>query len=170
MAANINQFYVVNEINDKWTSQPLLVASGAVGTISQGSPTIGADSTAASPWTGPVLPMSTGGGTTSQRFTGIAKNTSSDTATANGSVIVWLPLPGLIYGGQAKVAANANTAALIQALFGKRVTLDLTSNVWTVNTAAADAAANMVVIVDGDPNTSTIHWFYKQTGALEQIA
>jgi hypothetical protein len=170
MAANINQFYIVNETNDKWTSQPLLVASGAVGTISQGSPTKGADATAASPWTGAVLPMVDGDGSTSQRFTGIAKNTSSDTASAAGSVITWLPLPGLVYGGQAKTASGANTAALVQALFGKRVVFDLTSSVWSIDAAANDAAANCVVIIDGDPNTSTLHWFYKQTGALEQIA
>ena len=170
MAANINAFYVVNETNDKWTSQSLLVAAGGVGTISQGTPTKGADATGAS-WTGAVIPMVDADGTTSQRFTGIAKNTSSETASVAGSVITWLPLPGLIYGGQAKTASLANTSALVQALFGKRVIFDLTSSVWSVDTAAADAAANMVIIVDGDPNTSTLHFVYKETGAaLGQIA
>ncbi len=169
MAANTNAFYVVNETDDKWTSPPLLVSSGAVGTIAPGTPTKGADATAASPWTGAVVPMVDSDGTTSQRFTGVSKNTSSDTASANGNVIVWLPLPGLIYAGKAKTASLANTATLVQALFGKRVVFDLTSSVWTIDTAAADAAANMIVIIDGDPNTSTLHWVYKETGAITQI-
>lgn len=170
MAANSNQFYVVNETDDRWSSAPAIVASGAVGTIAPGTPTKGTDATAAS-WTGAVLPMADADGTTSQRFTGISKNTSSDTASAAGTVILWLPLPGLVYGGKAKTASLANTTALIQGLFGKRVIFDLTSSNWTIDTAAADAAANMVVIIDGDPNTSTLHWVYKDTGTmLGQIA
>lgn len=171
MAANSNAFYVVNETNEKWSSAQLLVTSGAAGTIAPGSPTKGADATAASPWTGAVIPMVDGDGTTSQRFTGIAKNTSSDTASANGSVIVWLPLPGIVYGGRTKSASSANTAALVQALFGKRVVFDLTGSTWSIDAAAADAAANMVAIIDGDPITSTVYWVYKYTGtALGQIA
>lgn len=171
MAANSNQFYVVNETNDRWSSAPAIVASGAVGTIAQGTPTKGADATAAS-WTGAVIPCIDGDGTASgTRFTGIAKNTSSDTASAAGTVILWLPLPGLVYAGKAKTASLANTTALVQGLFGKRVVFDLTSSNWTIDTAAADAAANMVVIIDGDPNTSTLHWVYKDTGTmLGQIA
>lgn len=171
MAANPNAFYVVNETNLKWASAQLLVASGGVGTIAPGTPTKGADATAAGPWTGAVVPMVDGDGTTSQRFTGVAKNTSTDTASAAGVVIVWLPLPGIVYGGRAKTASTADTAAEIQALFGKRVVFDLTSSVWSIDAAAADAAANMVTILDGDPITSTLYWSYKQTGtAIGQIA
>jgi hypothetical protein len=165
MAANSNAFYVINETDEKWTSAPAIVTSGAVGTIAPGTPTKGADATAAS-WTGAVVPMVDGDGTTSQRFTGIAKNTSTDTASANGVVTTWLPLPGIVYAGKAKTASLANTVALVQGLFGKRVVFDLTSSVWSIDTAAADAAANMVVIIDGDPNTSLLHWVYKDTGTM----
>jgi len=172
MAANSNAFYVVNEAEYRWTlPTQLLVASGAVGTIAPGSPTKGADATAASPWTGAVIPCVSGDGTTSQRFTGIAKNTSSDTASANGYVYTWTPLPGLVYAGKDKTATNSNTAALVQALFGKRIKFDLTSSVWTVDSGQADAAANMVTIVGGDFNKSLLYWTYKATGtALGQIA
>lgn len=171
MAANSNAFYVVNEAEYRWTlPTQLLVTSGAVGTIAPGSPTKGADATGAS-WTGAVIPMASGDGTTSQRFTGIAKNTSSDTVAANGYVYAWTPLPGLVYAGFAQVSTNANTAALVQALFGKRVTFTLASSAWTINTAASDAAANMVTIVGGDFNKSLIYWTYKATGTvLGQIA
>lgn len=170
MAANSNGFYIVNEAEFRWTASPAIVASGAVGTIAPGSPVKGADATAAS-WTGAVIPMVDGDGTTSQRFAGIAKNTSTDTASAAGVVTVWLPFPGMVYAGKAKTASLANTSALVQGLFGKRVVFDLTSSTWSIDTAAADAAANMVTIIGGDPNTSTLYWTYKLTGTiLGQIA
>ena len=171
MAVNRNAFYVVNEAEYRWsTPTQLLVASGAAATIQAGSPAKGTDSTGAS-WTGAVIPMVDGDGTTSQRFAGVAKSDSTDTASAAGYVYTWTPLPGLVYAGAAKTASTANTAALVQALFGKRVVFDLTSNIWSIDTAAADAAANMVVIVGGDFNKSLIYWTYKATGTvLGQIA
>jgi hypothetical protein len=126
------------------------VASGAVQTIVAGSPTkVGT--------VGNVVPMVDGDGTTSQRFTGIAKNDSSDTATVAGIVAVYLPLPGLIYECAAKTASLANTAALISALVYKRVKFGLVSSTtWTIDTAQSDATTNGIVILGGDPNTSTI--------------
>lgn len=171
MAANLNGFVIIDEPDPKFTFQPNLVTSGAVGTISAGSPTKGADATAASPWTGAVVPMVDGDGTSSQRFTGLCKSTSTDTAAANGVTTIWMPLPGLVYAGKAKSATLANTAALVQAYFGKRVVFDLTSSVWTVDSAAADAAVNMVTIIGGDFNTSTLYFTYKVTGTvIGQIA
>lgn len=165
MPANSNAFYIVNETDDRWASAPAIVASGGVGTIAPGTPTKGADAAAAS-WTGAVVPMVDGDGSTSQRFTGIAKNTSTDTASAAGLVTLWLPLPGLVYAGKSKTASNSNTIAKIQALFGKRVVFDLTSSVWSIDDGAADAVANAVVIIDGDPNTSTLHWVYRDAGSM----
>jgi len=166
MAAVQNNIIILNEAEYRFSLQPVLVTSGGVSTIQSGTPTKGADATAASSWTGAVIPMVTGGGTTSDRFTGICKTTSNETASANGTAVVWLPLPGLVYACAATTASNANTAALVQALFGKRVTLTLASSLWTVNTAAADAAANMVTIVGGDFNTSKIYFTYKATGTV----
>lgn len=170
MAVNLNCITIIDEPDPKFTFQPNLVTSGAIATIVAGSPTKGADATAAS-WTGAVVPMVDGDGTTSQRFTGLCKSTSTDTAAANGVTTIWMPLPGLIYAAKAKTASLANTAALVQALFGKRVVFDLTSNAWTVDSAAADAAANMVTIIGGDFNTSTLYFTYKITGTvIGQIA
>ena len=148
---------------------PAIVASGAVSTILAGTPTTGADATAAS-WTGAVIPMVDGDGTTSQRFTGIAKNTSSDTASAAGVVELWIPQADLIYAGKAKVASNANTLALISGLFGKRVKFDLTAGTWTVDTAQADASTNCVVIVGGDYQTSTIYFTVANQGNMFSAA
>lgn len=135
-----------------------IVAAGAVTTILAGTPTKGADATAASPWTGAVVPMVDGDGTTSQRFTGIAKGDSTDTVAAAGTVQLWLPMPGIVYSGKAKTASLANTQALIDGLRYKRVVFDLTSSTWTVDTAAADAATNGLVILGGEYQTSTLYF------------
>lgn len=136
-----------------------IVAAGAVQTINAGEPTIGADATAAS-WTGAVKIAADADPTTASghRFTGIAKSDSSDTVATAGYVDVWLPMPGTVYTGKAKTSTNANTQAKIDGLKFKRVVFDLTSSSWTVDTAAADALANGVVIIGGDYTKSTINF------------
>lgn len=140
------------------------VASGGVATIQPGTPTKGTDAAAASPWLGVIVPMVDGDGSTAQRFTGIAKNTSTDTASAAGLVTTINPFPGIIYKGFAKTAANADTAAEVLALQGKRVVLDLTTGDWTVDAAAADAVANSIVIMGGDYQTASLYFSYAPKG------
>lgn len=146
------------------------VPSGTVGSIAAGSPTKTVDAAAASPYLGTTAPMVDGDGSTSQRFTGVAKSDSNETASAAGVVSSWLPLPGIIYSCAAKSAAAANTQALVDALRGKRVVFDLTSSVWTIDTAAADAVANCVVIIGGDYQTSTINFVYASHGSVLDFA
>lgn len=165
MAAVQNNIIILNETDPRFSNQPSLVAAGGVSTILAGTPTKGADAAAASPWTGAVVPMVDGDGSTSQRFTGIAKNDSTDTASVAGNVTLWLPLPGYVYACKAKTAANADTAAEVQALQGKRVVFDLTSSLWSVDAAAADAVANCVVIIGGDFQTSTLWFVYAHKGS-----
>lgn len=163
--ANQNQVTITNETDPRFAVPGVLVAAGGVSTIASSTPTKGTDATAAS-WTGAVLPMVDGDGTTAQRFTGIAKSDSTDTASVAGSVTLWLPLPGYVYAAKAKTASTANTQALVTGLFQKRVVFDLTASVWTVDAAAADAAANMLVIVGGDYLTSTLYFMYKNSGSM----
>lgn len=165
MAAVQNNVIILNETDPRFSMQPAIVAAGGVATIQAGTPTKGTDATAAS-WTGAVIPMVDGDGTTSQRFTGIAKNNSSDTASVAGVVTLWMPLPGYVYASKAKTASTANTAALVNGLFGKRVVFDLTSSLWSVDAAAADAAANMLVIIGGDYQTQTLYFTYKNSGTM----
>lgn len=170
MAAVQNNIVILNETDPRFSTAPNLVASGGVATIQAGTPTKAADATAAS-WTGAVLPMVDGDGTTSQRFTGICKTTSTDTASAAGTTVLWLPLPGYVYACKAKTAANADTAAEVTALYGKRVVFDLTASLWSIDAAAADAAVNMVTIIGGDYTTSTLYFVYKNSGTvMGQIA
>lgn len=158
-------FSIIGECNPRFSATGVLVAAGTAQSIGAGVPTEGADAAAAS-WTGAVNVMADGEGSTSQRFTGIAKSKSTETASAAGSVDLWLPLPGIIYSGFAKTASTADTAAEIQALFGKRVVFDLTAGNWTVDAAATDAVANSVIIYSGDPTDKTLTFFYKPSGTF----
>lgn len=155
----INDIVIYNPTAPQFTFPvPAIVASGGVSTILAGTPTKGADATGAGGWTGAVVPMVDGDGTTSQRFSGLAKNTSNDTASTAGIVELWMPMAGLIYSGKAKTASLANTLALVSGLLFKRVVFDLTGGTWTVDTAASDASTNGLVIVGGDFATSTIYF------------
>lgn len=169
MAANRNAIAIKSQL-DAAFSQKWNVPSGAVGTVAAGSPTKTVDAAAASPYLGTIAPMVDGDGSTAQRFTGIAKGDSTDTATAAGTVELWLPLPGIIYSCAAKAASNANTQALIDALRGKRVVFDLTSSVWTIDTAANDAVANTVVIIGGEPASSLMYFVYASHGSVLDFA
>lgn len=167
--ARQNQIIIQSETDPRFALPGILVAAGGVSTIASSTPTKSADATTAA--TGAVVPMVDGDGTTSQNFTGIAKDDSTDTAAAAGSVTLWLPLPGYVYAAKAKTASTADTQAEITALFRKRVVFDLTASLWTVDAAAADAAANMVIIIGGDYLTQTLYFTYKNSGTcIGQIA
>lgn len=142
--------------NEDVFSYERLVGSGAAASIDRGAPTKEGSS-------GAVAIMADGEGTTSERFSGMAKSVSTDTAAADGVVEVYLPLPGLVYVGSPKVAGAADTKAEIQAISGKRIVLDLTSTTWTVDTAAADGATNSVVIVGGSPNDDLVYFVMTNT-------
>lgn len=144
---------------------------GVVGAIAVGTPTKAVDATAASPWVGSVTIMVDGNGTTSQKFTGIAKSNSNETVSANGTVELWEPFPGIIYSGYAKASTGADTAAEIIALKGKRVVFDLTTGDWTVDAAAADAQVNCVTILGtGNPTLATVNFVYKPSGTYLDFA
>ena len=161
-----NNIVIIGQADPEFAVYGALVASGTSASIGRGTPTKGADAAAASPWTGAVAIMADGDGTTSQRFSGIAKSDSTETASAAGAVNLWLPLPGMVYQARAKTASTADTAAEIQALFAKRVVFDLTTGVWSVDAAAADAATNCLVIVGGDPNNSLLNFVYSPSGTI----
>lgn len=137
----------------------MAVASGTTATIAAGSPTKVSSAKAA--------PMVDADGTTSQLFSGISKGTSTETSSAAGIVQLWYPVPGMVYQAKALVATAADTQAEIDALVTKRVYFDLTSSNWTVDSAQADATANCVVIIGGNPNTSELLFTYAVKGTPE---
>lgn len=158
----MNNFSLVSPVTDQFSALRN-VPSGGAATIAVGVPTKAVDATAASPYLGTIAVMVDGDGTTSQRFSGIAKDTSTDTASAAGTVNTWLPLPGMIYQGSPKSTTAVDTLAELVTFFGKRVVFDLTTGTWTVDTAAADAATNCVTIVPGGEWQVPTVWFTVST-------
>lgn len=147
-----------------WATQ-YVVASGAVGTIVTGTPAkcVTADGSVA----GVVVPMVDGDGiVTAERFVGICKRTSTDTAAANGTVDTWAPVPGILYRGSPLVAGSCNTQAKLNALSGKKVIFDLTSSNWTVDTAASDALVNCLIICGGIPANDEVNFVYASKGTI----
>lgn len=164
---NIQQIKILNQLAPSYSIPTgAIVAAGAVSTIASGTPTKAADAVNANPWTGAVVPMVDADGTTAQRFTGIAKSTSTDTVAAAGSVDLWLPYPGLLYSGVAKLNTTFDTQAEVDAAFGKGVFFDLTTAVWTVDVAASASQVNCVIIVGGDYRTNEVYFNYKASGTF----
>ena len=153
---------IVNEaeavFSDEW-----IVDSGTSKESEAGEPTKG-DDAAGGAWTGEVGIMVDGDGTTTQRFTGIAKSDSTETSAAAGIVNTYRPLPGLVYSAKALLSTTFDTASEMNAARGKRVFFDLTSSAWTVDVAATDAVVNCVVIVGGEYQTNVVHFAYAFKG------
>ncbi len=171
MAANRFGFKIDKGLSQTYVIQ-WVVASGGAATIASGTPTKRVDIDAATA-TGTVIPMVDGNGgssgatlAVSGTFAGLAKSTSTDTAAAAGVVDVFAPVAGLVYRGTALSSTAANTQAKINVLAGKRVVYDLTTSNWTVDTAAADAVANNVVIVGGLPLTNEVLFVHDKNTIL----
>ncbi len=95
---------------------------------------------------------------TDQPMSGIAAVDSTETASASGYSDQYVPLPNIKWEMKAKTSTLANTQALIDALVGALYVMDLTSSVFTMDTAAGNASTNAFAIVGGDPNRSTVHF------------
>lgn len=163
------QVSIFDDNGSNLPSTSWIVASGAAATINPGTPVKFSSA-------GAVVPMVDANGTTSERFIGIAKNTSTDTAAAAGSVLVFDPLPGVVYAAAAKSASAADTQAEIDALRGTRLVFDLTGTVgpgltgqWTIDTAAGDGSNNCLTITGGEYQTSTLYFMYSSRGVFYNI-
>ena len=165
MAGIPNKVFTIDKGLPMTWATTYVVASGGAATIAPGTPAkiVTADGSVA----GATIPMVDADGiVTGQRFTGLAKSLSTDTASAAGIVDTWCPVPGILYRGFAKSAAAADTQAEINALMGKKVIFDLTAGDWTVDTAATDALVNCVVIQGGIPQASEILFYYSPKGTI----
>jgi hypothetical protein len=160
-----NKVYTIDKgLQNTWEQQ-YIVGSGTSASIGIGVPS--KCTTSDGSVAGVVAVMADGDGlVTGERFAGLAKRTSTETAGANGVVGVYAPVPGILYRGFAKSAAAADTQSEINALMGKKVLFDLTSSDWTVDTAATDALVNCVVIAGGLPQTSEILFVYSPKGTI----
>lgn len=86
-----------------------------------------------------VVPLVDGDHTigTDTAIVGLAASNSTATASADGTVDIYMPLPGIVYEGSVTTAANFNTEALAKALLGDRVGIDISATTdagnWTVD-------------------------------------
>lgn len=149
------------------------VASGTSASISAGEPTTPAGATGSV--TGTVALSADAsptvvGTATNVHFSGLAKSDSTETASAAGNVVLWAPLPGILYAAKAKSAAAVDTQAEIIALLNKRVLLDLTSTVFTVDTAATDSTSNGVIIFGGDPGSGIVYFAISTNVTIQSTA
>lgn len=95
---------------------------------------------------------------TDTAFLGVCASDSTQTASADGVVRVYMPLPELVYEAKAKTTSTVDTAAEIAAMVGDRKVLDLTSSTYTVDAAEADNAANAFYIIGGDHQRYTLQF------------
>lgn len=107
---------------------------------------------------------------TTVAMVGIAASDSTHTASKDGTVEVYLIDSSVVLSAKAKSAAAADTAAEVIALKGKRTIFDLTSGVYTIDTAAADAPESGLLIVGGDHFDSSIHFVVRPSAIEGPIA
>ena len=82
---------------------------------------------------------------------GIAAGNSTHTASANGTVEVYMPLPGVIYRAKATTPANLADGVVLD-----RVAFDLTGTTYTVDEDEGDDAAHGLIIVGYDADAGTV--------------
>ena len=114
-----------------------------------------------------VTPLVTGDFTiaTDVAIVGLAANDSTHTASVDGVIDVYLPLPGLLYRGYATTAANIDTRAELDLLRGDRVDITVSATTsagnWTINEDLGDTVAQAFQIIDGDPVKGTIDFIIR---------
>ena len=103
---------------------------------------------------------------TDTSIVGVAASDSTHTASADGVIDVYIPLPGIVWKAKATTAANVDTQAEINALVGDRVTVDYSSTTYTIDENATDAASSAFIIVGGDPDTQELEFIIRSTATI----
>lgn len=108
-------------------------------------------------------------GTTTQVI-GIAASDSTHTASADGTISVYIPQPGQVWACAATTFANVDTQAEIDALVNDRVLFDFGSSTYTLDENAGDTATSGLQIVGGDPLNGVIYFRIRPAAAEGAIA
>ncbi|MBT7915272.1 hypothetical protein HN588_15345 [Candidatus Bathyarchaeota archaeon] len=106
-----------------------------------------------------VVKLATGGPLIGTNiFMGIAASEDTATTTANGTVEVYLPLPGLIYR-----CAATTTGNLAEGVRYDTVAFDLTTSTYTVDeNEGSDEDVHGLRIVDMDTTAGTVDFIIKE--------
>lgn len=113
-------------------------SNGSVGPILPGEPVTKVAGPAG------VLAAANNAPTATLRIVGVAQDTSTDTASADGTVTIIPSTNGQLFTVAPKVAATWNTQAKYNALIGSRILLDNTAGVYTA--LATDSAGNGCIV------------------------
>jgi len=98
---------------------------------------------------------------TDTAMVGIAASDSTHTASADGTIDVYMPLPGVVW------KANATTAGNVAAtIIGDRVSVDLSGTTYTIDENAGDAATNAFYIVDVDAEEGTVDFIIRTDATI----
>lgn len=98
---------------------------------------------------------------TDTAMVGIAASDSTHTASADGVVDVYIPLPGVVY--EAKATTAGNVAAT---LVGDRVTVDLAGTTYTIDENATDGATNAFYITGVDADRGTVEFIIRADATI----
>lgn len=107
-----------------------------------------------------VIGLATGDLTigTDTQMCGVAAGASDHTASADGTIDVYLPVPGSLWAMKATTAANVDTEAKILALTNDRVVMTLASTVYTLDEDAGDGTESAFYIRGGDPRSGELYF------------
>lgn len=104
-------------------------------------------------------------GTTTQVI-GIAASDSTQTASADGQIAVYVPDGECEWEVAPTTSTNADTQSEINALVGDRVLFDLVAGVYTLDENAGDTATSGLQITGGDATRGKMY-FKIRPAALE---
>lgn len=113
-------------------------SNGAVSRINPGEPVTKVAGAAG------VLAAATNAPTTTLRIVGVAMDTSTETASVDGTVTIMPATNGQIFLIAPKVAATWDTQSEYNALVGARVLIDNTAGTYTI--LASDGASNGCIV------------------------
>jgi len=119
-----------------------------------------------------VIPLATAEpviGTTTQVI-GICASDSDATASANGTVQVYIPDAQVVWVVKATTVANVDTKSELDALQNDRVKFDLTGAIYTLDENEGDAAASGLQIVGGDFTTGDMYFTIRSAATEGPIA
>lgn len=102
---------------------------------------------------------------TATAIVGLVASTGTQTAAADGTVDVYMPLPGIIYQGFPSTDANVDTASELNALVGDRVAIEISATTdagnWTIDENAGESQTNPYLIVGGDPTVPVVNFMIR---------
>jgi hypothetical protein len=115
-----------------------------------------------------VVPLASGDpevGT--DRMIGIAASDSTQTATADGVVEVYVIVPGsTVLRAKATTAANVDTDAELLAILNDSVTFDLANGVYTIDEDEGDDTGHGLMIVGGDVVNKTVDFVVRPSATI----